>query len=297
MSTYTKAQAKEADARLAERQSELYAAEDKLARAKSTIMVYAGARVVYTGRTATFYSFDGKTRAQVEDAIARIADHEIPAYDQDRADHAVTEYQRKMAVRDNANTLVELSHAEWRDNGRWSRFFLVHGGHIHSSTWCSSLRITTEISWLPELSGETEKEAVDAYGSTLCTKCFPSAPVEWTVGKVKTKAQLDKEVRSAERAAKQAEKDAKLVIDPDTGEALRDADGYALKTERAASNAILQAMFDLRLYGSDHPSAPSWTSYIDRAIPALAAKRAVSETDLRAEFDKKTAIKYRREMG
>ncbi len=64
----------------------------------------------------------------------------------------------------------------------WQRFFMVPGGHIHASTGCHSLRITTLITWLPELSGETEAEAVAEHGAMLCTKCFPSAPVEWTIG-------------------------------------------------------------------------------------------------------------------
>ena len=65
----------------------------------------------------------------------------------------------------------------------WQRFFLVTDGHIHASTQCHTLRITTSIGWLPDLSGLTEADAVAAHGPLLCTVCFPSAPVEWTVGK------------------------------------------------------------------------------------------------------------------
>lgn len=67
----------------------------------------------------------------------------------------------------------------------WQRFFLVTDGHIHASTACHTLRISTSIGWLPDLSGLTEADAVAAHGPLLCTVCFPSAPVEWTVGKVK----------------------------------------------------------------------------------------------------------------
>lgn len=63
---------------------------------------------------------------------------------------------------------------------RWSRFFLVQDGHIHSSQACHTCRVTTEMGWLPDLSGETEEQAVAAHGALLCTVCFPSAPVEWT---------------------------------------------------------------------------------------------------------------------
>lgn len=64
----------------------------------------------------------------------------------------------------------------------WQRFFLVE--HIHSSQHCSSFRPTTKVGWLPNLSGLTEAEAVTEHGAILCTICFPSAPTEWTMGKV-----------------------------------------------------------------------------------------------------------------
>ncbi len=49
----------------------------------------------------------------------------------------------------------------------WSRFFLVTGGHIHSSMYCSTCNRNgkaTAFSWLPDLSGLTEEEAVAAHG-------------------------------------------------------------------------------------------------------------------------------------
>lgn len=60
----------------------------------------------------------------------------------------------------------------------WQRFFLVK--HIHSNRYCSSFRDTTRVGWLPNVSGLTEAEAVAEHGATLCTICFPSAPVELT---------------------------------------------------------------------------------------------------------------------
>lgn len=75
--------------------------------------------------------------------------------------------------------------AEWDRRGGWSRFFLVqnNNGHIHSSMNCSTCYARTEYGWLTELSGLTEADAVEAYGTILCSVCFPSAPVEWTVGR------------------------------------------------------------------------------------------------------------------
>lgn len=67
---------------------------------------------------------------------------------------------------------------------RWSRFFLVtnSNGHIHESMHCSTCYPRTMFAWLPELSGLTEADAVGAHGPHLCSVCFPTAPVEWTVG-------------------------------------------------------------------------------------------------------------------
>lgn len=70
----------------------------------------------------------------------------------------------------------------------WSRFFTVPAGHIHSSMNCSTCnrgRYATQFGWNPELSGLSEADAVAAKGPQLCTVCFPSAPVEWTVGEAK----------------------------------------------------------------------------------------------------------------
>lgn len=78
----------------------------------------------------------------------------------------------------------------------WSRFYLVtsSAGHVHSSMGCSSCNPRTRYGWLPELSGKAEAEAVEDLGPTLCTVCFPSAPVEWTEGKKLTKAAAAKRI-------------------------------------------------------------------------------------------------------
>ncbi|MHD0294481.1 hypothetical protein [Rhodococcus qingshengii] len=79
----------------------------------------------------------------------------------------------------------------------WSRFYLVQGGHIHASRSCHTLHITTRLGWLPNLSGDTEEAAVTEHGPLLCTHCFPSAPVEWTIGPTKKTdpSQCDNKIR------------------------------------------------------------------------------------------------------
>ncbi|MFE6000406.1 DUF6011 domain-containing protein [Streptomyces sp. NPDC056454] len=92
------------------------------------------------------------------------------------------------------NPHTQKMYAEWDRRGRWSRFYLVKNvdGHIHKTTSpneCHTLRHDTRMGWLPDLSGLTEADAVTAHGPILCTVCFPSAPVEWTVGRPKDDGQ------------------------------------------------------------------------------------------------------------
>ena len=184
MSTYTKTQAKQVDAQLAEDQTALYKELSHRDSILTTLARLAGAKTVYKGRQA-FPAFDGRVATNTEIAL-RAADVQasgtLAPWDQKSMDT----YVDKLAASDAAvialRASIDAAHKEWEDHGRWSRFFLVQGGHIHSSTACHTLRVTTQVGWLPALSGETEKDAVDAHGAMLCTICFPSAPVEWTNG-------------------------------------------------------------------------------------------------------------------
>jgi len=82
----------------------------------------------------------------------------------------------------------------------WSRFILClsHGGHIHNAIGCSTLHWDTPVEWHPELSGLSIEAAVNALGPTLCSVCFPSAPVEWR----RKRSDVEREASAAERAAK-----------------------------------------------------------------------------------------------
>lgn len=83
------------------------------------------------------------------------------------------------ALMPEANSLKQAAMDYDKANyGGWTRFYLVQ--HIHNSTYCPSFRPTTRVGWLPDVSGLTEAEAVAAHGETLCTKCFPDAPVALT---------------------------------------------------------------------------------------------------------------------
>lgn len=61
----------------------------------------------------------------------------------------------------------------------WSRYFLVTSstGHVHSSMNCSTCNPRTTFAPVVALSGQSDTEAVELLGETLCTVCFPEAPV------------------------------------------------------------------------------------------------------------------------
>lgn len=97
----------------------------------------------------------------------------------------------------------------------WARFFLVANvdGHIHSSTHCSTCHWSTRFLWLPTLSGLTEADAVAEHGPRLCSVCFPSAPVEWTLG---IPANVSKYCAGSDKASKAGGR-ARYAACPDCG--------------------------------------------------------------------------------
>ena len=104
--------------------------------------------------------------------IAALKAHDaLKAYDADMAELAT--------IRAEEDPLNDEFRAE-----RWPRFFLVlnTGGHIHKDMHCKTTFPTTRWSWLPSLSGLGEDAAVAEQGPRLCSVCYPSAPVEWTLG-------------------------------------------------------------------------------------------------------------------
>jgi hypothetical protein len=96
-------------------------------------------------------------------------------------------YAREFVKYDERKAELDVAQEDYREKNKqyegWSRFFLVPGGHIHSSLNCSTCNKegkSTNFGWLPDLSGLTEEDAVREHGAILCTVCYPSAPVEYT---------------------------------------------------------------------------------------------------------------------
>ncbi|QFP94828.1 hypothetical protein SEA_MARSHAWN_42 [Mycobacterium phage Marshawn] len=171
--TYTKTEAKAADRILAELTGVYYDASAVLQRAVDRLHSAAN-------DNKTRYGWKMTNDQALAAAQVRADDERIVRYNREGYARAIAAYAPAVeAVRVADAAIDEHEAANYKG---WQRFFLVPDGHIHATRACSSLRITTKIGWLPELSGETEAEAVAAHGAMLCTKCFPSAPVEYTRG-------------------------------------------------------------------------------------------------------------------
>lgn len=166
----------------------------------------------------------------------------------------------------------------------WSRFFLVlnNGGHIHSSMGCHTCYVDTDFAWLPELSGLTEIEAVEAHGEILCSVCYPSAPVEWTSGTSKASREA-KDKRAAEKAAREAKKLEKAItVD---GSELVIIDDYNrkeyLRTLVSARNWAIDAVRSHKHYGY-----PAHAGAVATIVEAIAVKTGKSVDEVRAAIDK-----------
>lgn len=291
--TYTREQAKAADKELYDAMLVVADKQARLQAAMDSVHHHAGdERTGYGARSA--WKMDDLT------AVANCADK--AAGDTYYAPNASRALDRLHAAE------VELAEArearkaadKWADNGRWNRYAVVPGGHIHTEFGCFTLRIDTDVRWAYPVSGDSVAEAIDTYGDTLCSHCFPDAPVAQTLGKVAvdanghplTKAEADaiKAAKAAEKAAKDAAKAAAAVVDPVTGKVL-------FKTERGATNAVSSALDAAIWYGPDHPSYDEWIAELDAVSAALAAKHGREAADVRAELVAKAEKKRKGKLG
>lgn len=140
-----------------------------------------GERPRYVGRKRK--EWPTTVEEMLNELALKIAGEQLAAYDMPQATEvieAIDALDKAIAANRAAYEPLE---AEYRRRP-WARFFLVKGGHIHSGMWCQggSIRWDTERGWQPELSDTDVEAAVAKLGPLLCTKCFPSAPVEYTRG-------------------------------------------------------------------------------------------------------------------
>lgn len=232
------------------------------------------------------------------------------------AEKAIEHYQERHAALRAAEAAQAEQDREWEEHGRWPRYSVVPGGHIHSDMGCFTFhrgKSRTDVRWAFPVSGDSVEEAIEVYGEALCTHCYPDAPVDKTTATVpvdadgnpitRAQAQAVIDARAAEKKAKLDAKNAKAVFDPGTGELVVDADGRALKTEVSVNREILRLLEGIRYYGdgeaaiyrrSHQPDAPKRSEFAKYLVSALAAKRGVDAEALMAEYQAKDAKKARR---
>lgn len=191
---------------------------------------------------------------QIEHAIARSG--EAPAYLFRNKRAIVAQITQGHADRLDLIQASAPYEAEYVNRGRWNRYFLVTNtnGHVHRGMNCVTCFSTTEYAWLPELSGCDEDEMISEFGEKACTVCFPSAPANPAFHAPGRRDREAIAAREAEKAERQAAKDAKAITDVD-GSPLRIKGGYGvLRTKVAARNELSQAVQSYGWYGDSHPS-------------------------------------------
>jgi hypothetical protein len=97
-------------------------------------------------------------------------------------DEVVARYRYAVAARDAAAAACREVEDEYRRRP-WPRYWLVttSDGHIHRSQHCSTCnkgKSATGFALVPYLSGKDSAEAVADLGPSLCSVCYPEAPVE-----------------------------------------------------------------------------------------------------------------------
>jgi hypothetical protein len=160
----------EVDTALADAYERLMEASAKIGQALDALHSYAGDRRAYQGKRPVWKMTEEEVRAAgPKPYYAESWEKTLARVDQGRADY--------QATRD------EIAALDEKYTG-WTRFYLVQnvGGHIHRNRNCSTCHPTTRYGWLPQLSGLTEADAVADQGPRLCSVCYPSAPIEWTLG-------------------------------------------------------------------------------------------------------------------
>jgi hypothetical protein len=197
---------------------------------------------------------------------------------------------------------TEPLEAEFIRRGRWSRFFLVTGntgGHIHSSTHCSSCNPRTQMVWLVDEAGKSEDEIVAKAGDGACTICYSSAPIADKRNPRPNpfedpEIKAARELRAHEKADRDAVKRAKGIFSP-TGGPVTDHEGHAFATEVAAERFMLQEMDYIGWYEKEPDAVEAELQAIANVQIALIAKRGVSADEFRSSWTKKVNDKAKRD--
>lgn len=200
----------------------------------------------------------------------------------------------------------------------WTRAFLVHGGHVHSSMECSTCNRQgndTQFVWLPQYSGSDETLIVDDAGERACTVCYPSAPISvlqrpTRIFSDEERQQLEEaEARRAQRDANRAARAAKAPTQ--SGEPLvlevgetQNSRGelrmrkVELKTERTAltfATDIVAAQRSGSRWMAPYEVEPThYAAVLEAITTSVAEKRGCSPADIISEITRKADAKIRK---
>lgn len=170
------------------------------------------------------------------------------SYKQDWENDAAEKREQLIPV---INELREID-AEFVRRGGWTRYQLVTnvGGHVHSSTYCSTCRPTTDFDLVFQCSGMTAEELVELAGERACSVCFKD--IEGLITDSKSKLPYDIAAReaaeklAAEKAEKLAEKAKNWVAEK--GQPIYCTNGERPKTRRSAEIAAVTAYAKTKHY-------------------------------------------------
>lgn len=230
---------------------------------------------------------------------------------------ALEEYETAKTARDEQFSRVRELDTVYRRH-RWTRAFLVPGGHVHSSMGCSTCNRQgndTEFVWLPQYSGTEENLIVEDAGERACTVCYPSAPVDVLQRPTRIysddeRRQLEEaEARRAQREANRAARAAKAPTasgEPLVLEVGEQVDGRGnrrmrrveLKAERTAltyaADIVAAQSSGERWMAPYEVNTSHYSSVIDTIIDAIAEKRQCPRSEVADEITRKADMKIRK---
>lgn len=171
----------------------------------------------------------------------------------------------------------------------WRRYFLVanNNGHVHRGMDCSTCFYDTQYNWLVDLADCDENAMIEEWGELACTVCFPSAPTNPFYNRPSRRDREAQAAREAEKAQRQAAKDAKAITNPD-GTPLRGEYGV-VATKIAARNELSSAIQNMVFYGPERHA--DWARTLIAAlvphteidwfkVATNAIKKAVKESEV-----------------
>lgn len=289
----------EIDAQLFKLLQAQYRAEDDQSRALEILHVLVGDRKpspTWADRHPTYKLSTQEVLDKAAELIFGSVSHDL------RLDRELAAYDGAVAKRAELAEQAKPFNAEYERRGGWTRAYLVDNvdGHLHKSTRCSTLHnglYMTRLHWITEVSGHDEAEIVEGAGEKACTVCYPSAPVDVLKRASKFEgpnmqaAREAREVRAAEKAAREAKKNAKAIL-PDGSDLVFEVAGHRerVSTLVSAWNTLVGYVYHYAAYGyQPHVEAQAVL------LQAIAAKLGQSEDETRELLQAKVIAKAKRE--